>query len=182
MIVAAAHDGALAPVRHDEGERGFRDLPVMDRDAVFGRHVDEHAAEPVVGDRGQEIGHDPELGAAEGRRHRVAAERDRIVPRHRLLVAGRQFVRKEGHVDIRLAYEQCLHRAATRTNWGEAPGPETPGPNLCSTAPPGSIVAQGISRGEPWPYDSRVTCGRRHPLGARCRPRPDRGRIGPRSG
>ena len=79
-------------------------------DAVFGRHVDEHPAEPIIRHRGEEIGHDPELRAAECRRHRIATERDRIVAGDRLLVAGRQLVRKERHIDIRLTYEQCLHR------------------------------------------------------------------------
>ena len=64
MVVAAAHDGALAAVRHDEGERRFAHLPVMDRDAVFRRHVDEHAAEPVVGDRVSRSGAIPSLAQA----------------------------------------------------------------------------------------------------------------------
>jgi hypothetical protein len=46
----------------------------MDLDSVFRRHVHEHAAEPVIGDGGDEIGHNAQLGAAEGRRHRIAAE------------------------------------------------------------------------------------------------------------
>jgi hypothetical protein len=109
MVVAAAHDGALAAVRHDEGERGFAHLPVMDRDAVLRRHVDEHAPEPVVGDLGEEVRRDPELGAGESRRDGVAAKRDRVFLGDRLLVAGRDLVRQEGDVDIGLADEQGFH-------------------------------------------------------------------------
>jgi hypothetical protein len=64
IVVAAAHDRALVALRHDERQRRFRHLAVMDGDAVFRRHVDEHAAEPIVGDRGEQVGRDTELGAA----------------------------------------------------------------------------------------------------------------------
>ena len=109
VVVAAAHDRALAALGHDEGQRGFDHLAVMDRDAVLRRHVDEHAAEPVVGDGGEQVRRDAELGAAERRRDRIAAERHRIVARHRLLVAGRDLVGEEGDVDVALADEQSFH-------------------------------------------------------------------------
>ena len=109
VVVAAAHDGALAAMRHDERQGGFRHLPVVHRDPVLRRHVDEHPPEPVVRHGGQEIGHDAELGARERGRDRVAAERDRVVARHRLLVPGRDLVGQEGHVDIGLTDEEGLH-------------------------------------------------------------------------
>ena len=86
-------------------------LPVMDRDAVFRRHVDEHAPEPVVGDLGEEVGRDAELRAAEGRGDRVAAEGDGVVLGDGLLVAGRDLIREEGDVDIGLADEERFHEA-----------------------------------------------------------------------
>ena len=109
VVVAAAHDRAPVAARHDERQRGFVHLPVVDRDAVFRRHVDEHAPEPVVGERRQQVGRNAELGAAERGCDRVAAERDRIVARHRLLVAGRQTRRPEGDVDIGLPDEERVH-------------------------------------------------------------------------
>src|SRR4051812_10990611 len=82
---------------------------MVHRDAVLRRHVNEHAAEPVVRDGGKEVGRDAELGAAERRRHGVAAERNRVLLGDGLLVAGRDLVGQEGHVDIGLADEQGLH-------------------------------------------------------------------------
>ena len=67
IVVAAAHDRTLIAFRHDERQRRFRHLAVMDRDAVLRGHVDEHAAEPVVGDGGEQVGRDPELRAGERR-------------------------------------------------------------------------------------------------------------------
>ena len=109
IVVAAADDRPHALVRHHEGERGLLDLTSMHRDPVLRRHVEKHAREPVVGERGHQIGHDPELGAAERGRDRVTAETDRIVPRDDLLVAGRDFVDQEGHVDVGLADKERVH-------------------------------------------------------------------------
>ena len=81
----------------------------MKRNAVFRRHVDEHAAKIIVRDGGQKIGRDAELGAGKGRRDRVAAERDGIIPRDGLVVPGRNLIRQEGHVDIGLANEKSIH-------------------------------------------------------------------------
>jgi len=64
----------------------------MHGNRVFRRHVDEHAAEPVVGDRREQIWWNSELGAAERRVHRIATEGDGVVARHRFLVAFRQLV------------------------------------------------------------------------------------------
>jgi hypothetical protein len=111
IVVATAHDRTLAAFRHDERQRGLRDLSVMDRNRIFRRHVDEHAPEPVVRHRGDQVRGDPELGAAERGRDGVAAERHRIVARHGLVVAGRKRVGQEGNVDIALADKERLHCA-----------------------------------------------------------------------
>jgi hypothetical protein len=109
VIVAATDDRALAAFRHDEGERRFGHFAVMDGNAVFRGHVDEHAAEPVVGDGGEQIGRDAELGTAERGGHCIAAEGDGVVARHRLLVTRRQGVRHERDVDVTLTDEQSFH-------------------------------------------------------------------------
>src|SRR5215213_1852983 len=147
VVVAAAHDGALAPARHDEGQRRFGDLSVMDRDAVGRRHVDEHAPEPVVGDLGQEVRRDPELGAGEGRRDRVAAEGDRVIAGHRLLVAGRQGVGEEGNVNVGLADEESLHREKSRRSPPAANRPA--GGDPWQETRPGSTGAPFTSPGAP---------------------------------
>jgi len=103
IVIAASHDRALSAFRHDERQRGLRHLAVMHRDSVFRRHVNEHAPEPVVRDRRHQVRRHPELGAAECRRHRVAAEGDGIVASHRLLVAGRKLVGQESDVDVALS-------------------------------------------------------------------------------
>ena len=109
LVVAAADDGALAVLRHDEGQRGGIDLARMDRDSVFRAHVLEHAAEPVIGDGRDQVGHDAELGAAERGRDRVAAKGDRVGGCHMFFVAGRHVVGDEGDVDIGLSDEEGLH-------------------------------------------------------------------------
>src|SRR3954452_7026056 len=109
VVVAAADDGALIAFRHYERQRGGCHLPMVQRYAILRGHVDEHAPEPVVGNRGQQIGPQPKLGAAECRRHRVAAERDGIIPSNRLLVTGRQRIREKGDIDISLADEKSFH-------------------------------------------------------------------------
>ena len=109
LVVAAADDGALAVLRHDEGERGGVDLARMDRDPVLRAHVLKHAPQPVIGDGGDQVRHDPELGAAKRRGDRVAAEGDRIGRRDVLFVAGRHVVGNEGHVDVGLSDEESLH-------------------------------------------------------------------------
>jgi len=82
---------------------------MMHGDRVFRRHIDEHAAEPVVGDGSEQIGRNAELGAAERGGHRIAAKGDGVVARHRLLIARRQFVRDKGDVDIALTDEEGFH-------------------------------------------------------------------------
>jgi len=101
-VIPASHDRALSTFRHDERQRGLRHLAMVHGDSVFRRHVDEHAAEPVICDRGHQIRCHPELGAAECCRHRVAAEGDGVVARHRLVIAGREFVGQECDVDVAL--------------------------------------------------------------------------------
>ena len=81
----------------------------MDRDAVLRGHVDEHAAEPVVSDGGEQVRRDPELRAGKRRGDGVAAERDRIGGGDVFLVAGRHVVGDEGNVDIGLSDEEGLH-------------------------------------------------------------------------
>src|SRR6478609_11062803 len=109
LVVAAADDGALTVLGHDEGQRGLVHLPPVQRDRVFRAHVLEHPPQPVIGRRGDEIGHDAELGAAERRRDRVAAEGDRVVRCHVLFVAGRHVVGDEDDVDIGLTDKESLH-------------------------------------------------------------------------
>ena len=81
----------------------------VQRDRVFRAHVQEHAPQPVIGHGGDQVGHDAELGAAERRRDRVAAERDRVVGGNVLFVAGRHVVGDEDDVDIGLSDEESLH-------------------------------------------------------------------------
>jgi hypothetical protein len=109
MVVAATDNGATAFLRHDEGQRGFAHLAVMHGDPVRRRHVDEHAAEPVVGARREQIRRDAELRAAERGRDCIAPERDRVVAGDGLLVSGRQRVGQESDVDIALSDEQRFH-------------------------------------------------------------------------
>src|SRR5580658_7677615 len=92
----------------------------MDRDRIFGRHVEEHAAEPIVGERGDEIGNDAELGAGKGRGYRIAAEGDGIIMRDRLLVAGRHGFGADRHVDISLADEESIHAGSNDSMPGAA--------------------------------------------------------------
>ena len=108
-IVAGAQDGPLALAGQDEGERGALHLPGMDGDLIFRGHVEKHAAQPVVGERGQEIRHMAQLGAGEGGGEGVAAEGNRIVLGDRLLVPLGHFIRDQGHVDIGLANEERFH-------------------------------------------------------------------------
>src|SRR5258708_39249487 len=105
VVVAAADDGALAILRHHERQRRLRYLAMMYRDAIARRHVDKHAAEPIVGDRGQEVGLYAELGAAKGGGYRIAAKGDGEVAGDRLLVTSGHYVGDEGDVDIGLADE-----------------------------------------------------------------------------
>src|SRR5215208_8256897 len=82
---------------------------MVDRNAVLRRHIDEHASEPVVSNRSEQIGRDPELGAAECGRHRIAAKRNGVIARNLLLVAGRNLLREECYVDIGLTDKERLH-------------------------------------------------------------------------
>ncbi len=138
-IVATADDRALAGFRHHERQRGSLDFAVMQRDAVFRRHVDKHPPEPIVGDRGQEVGGQSELGAAKGSRHGVAAEGHGIVARHGLLVAGGQEIGEEGDVDLGLADKERLHGDATVFEFGARPG-----------------VAGAVARGDARPVPSEI--------------------------
>ena len=108
-VVTAAHDRAPAVLRHDERERGRADVAGMDRDGVFRGHLQEHASEPVIRDRGEQIRRDRELRAAEGGGDGVAAERDRVGRCHVLFIADRKPIGQEGDVDVSLADEESLH-------------------------------------------------------------------------
>ena len=55
VVVTAAYDRSLAVVRHDERQRRRSDLPGVNRDPIPGRHVQEHATEPVVGDGREQV-------------------------------------------------------------------------------------------------------------------------------
>src|SRR5438309_4387956 len=78
FVVAAAHDGALAVLWHDEGQRGGVDLARMNRDAVLRAHVLKHPPEPVIGNGGDQVRYDSQFGAAKRRGDGVAAERYRV--------------------------------------------------------------------------------------------------------
>jgi hypothetical protein len=107
VVVTTAHNCPLAVIRHDERQRRRSDLPGVDRDPILDRHVQKHAAEPVIGDIGEHVRRNSELPAAEGSGDRVAAGRDSVGRRHILFVAvGTRSVRK---VTIGLADEECLH-------------------------------------------------------------------------
>src|SRR2546421_8374817 len=108
-VVAAAHDRAFALLWHDKGQRRRVDLARMDRDSVLRAHVLKHPSQPVIGDGGDQVRHNAELGAAERRSDGVAAERDRIGRCNVLLVAGRHMVGNEGNVDIGLSDKESLH-------------------------------------------------------------------------
>ncbi len=71
----------------------------------------------------EQIRRNAELGAAERRRYRIAAERNRIVARHRLLVAGRNLVGEEGDIDIALADEEGFHAVTLKPAYGGSPQP-----------------------------------------------------------
>jgi hypothetical protein len=81
----------------------------MHGDAILGRHVEEHAREPVVRLRGEEIGRDAEFGAAERGRYGVAAEAHGIVLRDSLFVAGWEMVGQKRDVDVGLTDEERFH-------------------------------------------------------------------------
>jgi len=72
---------------------------------VFAGHVAEHVAEPVIRAGGEEIRLDAELCAAEGRGNGVPAKRDRVFRRDVLVVAGRNVIGHDGHIDIGVADE-----------------------------------------------------------------------------
>src|SRR5579863_7030314 len=76
VVVAAADDGALAVLRHDERKRRRFDLAWMDRDSILRGHILEHPPQPVIGDGGDQVRHNSELGAAKRRGDGVAAERN----------------------------------------------------------------------------------------------------------
>src|SRR5258705_13716342 len=81
----------------------------MTGNAVFRRHVDEHAAEPIIGRRGDEVRRNPELRAAECSRDRVAAKGNRIIACDGLVVAGRNLIDYESYIDVALTDKECLH-------------------------------------------------------------------------
>src|SRR5207302_11469280 len=74
-----------------------------------GRHVQEHAPQPIVGNGGQEIGLDAKPRAAKSRRNGIAAEGYSIIACDVLFVAGRNSVGQERDVNIGLADEQGVH-------------------------------------------------------------------------
>src|SRR5262245_61459954 len=74
LVVAAAHDRALAVLGHDKRQRGGIDLARVKRNSVFGGHVLKHASQPIVGYGCNEIRYDPKFGAAERSSYCVAAE------------------------------------------------------------------------------------------------------------
>src|SRR5438270_2202095 len=81
----------------------------MYTDLIFRRHVEEHAAQPVIGKRCQEVRLNTKTGAAKCRRYGVAAEGYGIVARDIFFVTGRDSVGQESDIDIGLADEQGFH-------------------------------------------------------------------------
>src|ERR1700742_2484852 len=84
-------------------------MPGVYADLIGTRHVEEHAAQPIVRDIGDEFGGVAKLGAGEGRRDRVAAEGDGIILRNRLVVTVRDGIAEQGDVDVGVSDEQSLH-------------------------------------------------------------------------
>ena len=101
----------MPSLREDEGQRGAPHFARVQGDTVFRRHLDEHAAEPVVGTGRDQVGPVAELGTGEGGGHRIAAERDGIVLGDGLLVAARHAAGLHGHIDIGMADEERFHSA-----------------------------------------------------------------------
>src|SRR5579863_1392146 len=64
-IVAGADDRAFSIVGEDERERRALYPARMYGDIVGARHVEKHAAEPIVGDGRDEVRGEAELGAGE---------------------------------------------------------------------------------------------------------------------
>ena len=85
----------------------------MKGDAIFGAHVLEHMTQPVIGDGGDQVGNDAELGAAEGRGDRVAAEGNGIGRGDVFFVSGGHVIGDESDVDIALSDKKCLHEGST---------------------------------------------------------------------
>ena len=112
VVVAGAQDGALAVVGEHDRERGALHFPAVHRDLVLGGHVEEHAAEPVVGQRGEHVDAVAEAGGAEARGHRIAAERDRVIARHGLVVARRHRVGEDRNVNVSLSDKKRIHLAS----------------------------------------------------------------------
>ena len=109
MVVAAADDRTHAMARHHERKRGFLHFAAVNRNLVLRRHVEEHAGKPIVSERRHQLRHDPKLGAAECRRHRIAPEAHRIILGDHFLVAGGNAIGHERHIDVSLADEECFH-------------------------------------------------------------------------
>src|SRR3954467_5853964 len=86
----------------------------MDCNAVLRAHVLKHPAQPVVGDGGDQVGHDAQLGATECRGHRITSERDRIRRRDMFFIPGRHMIGDKSYVDISLSDEECLHKNVRR--------------------------------------------------------------------
>ena len=85
------------------------DFSGVDRDAILGRHVQEHATKPIIGDGREHIRHMSQLRTAKGRGDRIAAERDCVGRRHILLVACRHAIGQKGDVNVGLSNEEGLH-------------------------------------------------------------------------
>jgi hypothetical protein len=112
LVVAAAHDGTLAIARHDAGQRRSLDLAGVQLDVVLRRHVEEHAAEPIVREGGDEIDLGGQVGAAERRGDRVAAERDGVIGGDVLLVPDRNVIHQERDVDVGVTDEKRVHHCS----------------------------------------------------------------------
>ena len=102
-VIATSHDRALSTFRHDERQRGLGHLAVVHGDSIFRRHVDEHAPEPVICDRGHQVRCHPQFGAAKSCGHRIAAEGDGVVTSHGLFIAGGELVGQESDIDVALS-------------------------------------------------------------------------------
>jgi hypothetical protein len=97
----------------------------MEAHFIFCGHVKEHAPEPVICPRGDEVRTNGQLGAAEGRRDGVAAEGNRIFGRDRLFIADGKMVGQKCHIDIGLSDEQDLrHNRFNPLDLGEVPARE----------------------------------------------------------
>ena len=110
IVIATPNDRSLSVFRHDERQRRGVDFSGVDRDAVFGCHVQKHATKPIIGESREHVRRMSQLRTAKGRGDRIAAERNCVSRGYILLVTGRHVIGQKRDVDVGLSNEEGLHR------------------------------------------------------------------------